>query len=216
MGDINWGPVGQWFSGFVALLALGYILLRDELRERWTRPNLMLNFGISPGYVDQRNTRLPDGSLDQGCSRWVRIQVRNQLGRRFAKNCRAYLVGFRVLRPDGTVAEQFRYDTRQLQWMHGNYQPEARDLLPGIPHQIDLVSALDGLSVLTFRVNPPDGRDIHGRYVFTVHVGGENADPRGIEVTVDWGGTRESLRPVDFRLLTRKEMTYGTGDLPSG
>src|SRR5262245_33254332 len=135
---IDWGSVGQWFSGVVATFALLYVLLREQFLERRNRPNLILGFAMTTVYVDQRYTRPENGRVDEGFSRWVRIQVWNDRRRKYAKNCRAYLVSYRVTRPDGTVVDESRHDVRQLQWMHGNYQSEARDLLPGVVHQIDL------------------------------------------------------------------------------
>lgn len=201
MGENVWGTVGQWFSGIVAVLALGYVLFREQILEHRKKPKLVLSFHMPPGYVDQVNTRQPDGSRHEGLQRWVRIQVKAEVGSNAAKQVRAYLVGIKHDYPHGESRPWPDHDVRQLQWMHGNYQPETRDLYPGITHQIDLLQAIDGQHVFHVRVDPPFAIEGGGQYVFTVHVAAENADPKGIEVTVAYDGTRASLRPVGFRLF---------------
>jgi hypothetical protein len=211
MGEINWGPVRQWFSGVVTSLTLLYVLLKEIVWAWLTRPNIMLSFDISPeypGYKDQGNTRFPgEPTLIPGGSRWVRLQVQSEhrgrfgIRRRFAKNCRAYLVGVRVIGESGTLLDEMRNDVRLLGWKHGNYPPECRDLLPGVVHQIDLAFTFDGdpQPRLFYAVHPRYGGTRCGRYVFTVHVTSENADPKGIELTLDWNGSRESLIPHSSR-----------------
>ena len=212
MGEITWGSLGQWFSGLIALGALLYVLFREQVWERRKRPRLLLN----PARCrDQRNTRLPNKRIDPSVSRWVRIPVQDEQGRKVAKNCRVYLIGVRLITADGRVVSVMENDVRQFQWEHGNYQPESRDLLPGVVHQVDLVAASDAIPTLSVRVNPYLNLDIPGRYVFSVQVAAEETDSQTRDFTVDWSGTRESLQPVvsstEVPLSTRGNPRPGTG-----
>jgi hypothetical protein len=210
-----WGSVAVWFAASVGLVTLVSVLYREHLLKWLTRPEIILNFDMSnDGFIEQHSTRFQNGKTDPGPSKWARIAVTNRIGRRLAKNCRGYFVGLRVILRDGTTHEHPRHDVRQLFWMHGNYTPESRDLLPGIPHHLDLIGIGKNWPQVSLQGFPAYVWEFPGRYLFTAFVGAEDARPVGIQVSFEFDGTYESLRAVGYRLLTVPELEPG-GDVTS-
>ena len=197
---------GEYVTRGLALLGLAVPLAKagydiwDKERERAKRPELILS--APPRlFADQRNTQFPDGNVHQCWSRWIRIRVENRRGRKVARNCRAYLVGLKFIDKDAKTLELLHDDWRPLRWMHDTAGRQSRDIVPGAVHQIDLVATSEQSSRIVFQVDPPLGDDKHGKYVFTVHVVAEDAEPKGLEIPVCWSGTYESLNPGDYQPL---------------
>jgi hypothetical protein len=180
--------------------------LHEKEKEQARRPALTLSRPW-PGYADQSNTRRRDGSIHPGRARCLRVSVTNAPGKRVAKNCRAFLVGILRIEPGGKTQEMLPNDPRQLEWMHGEFRPETRDINPGAGYQIDLLAACEGQKALEVAAHPLVALDQPGQYVFSVHLTADDIDPKGIEVNVCWGGTPDSLRPGDVRLFDPCETT---------
>jgi hypothetical protein len=213
MPDNNSGSPAQWFAAVATSAGLLYVLLKEIVWEWLTRPNIILSFDCT--CKDQGNTVFrgqpytPSPTAPD--SRWVRIQARSEVFRRFlgcrirrryAKGCRAYLVAVRITGNSQAGMGEMQNDVRRLGWEHGEQTPEVRDLLPGIVNQIDLAychecpPTPEQERALFYATTPVYGGTRHGRYTFTVFVTSENAEPKGIEVILDWAAFRESLRPV--------------------
>lgn len=171
MTHIEIGTVGQWFSGVVALIVLLYTIFR----ERIDLPTLELSFMPSRDIKSQQNTVNP---VHPGLSRWLRVKVVNSHSRKVVKNCRAYLVGITRILPDGSKADVFPNDCRQLLWMHDNPDSAGgRDLLPGIGYWADVAATFDNPTTpLTIRTTPNWGIDTAGEYLVTLQVSAEGVE----------------------------------------
>jgi hypothetical protein len=183
-----WGTVGQWVSGVIAGLALGYVLYKDL----WKCPKLSISF------VPDRDTKPQTNTVGQhgaNTSRWLRVQVQNGMGRRVAKNCRAFVIGIHRVVSSGQNEDLLPNDVRQLRWTHDHSStPQWRDLLPGVNHWFDVAFADEGGNVLEVPAHPPCGQAIPGEYLFRLQVSAEDAHPVEITLRIFWDGDWKSLR----------------------
>jgi|GEM_PF-4184004 len=191
---MNWTAieaVGTWFAGLATLATVLYLVFRDY----WKRPKLIATFDKTRDIKNQTNT---PGLPPPAISRWLRICIQNENGRRLAKSRRAYLVGIEKIGPDGTVEKDvFPNDVRPLQWTHGSPAESARDLLPGVMHWVDLLSTAELLQALQVNCIPLYGLPMPGLYRFRVQVSAEDTvPPAPIQVLIRWDGTWDSLRPA--------------------
>jgi hypothetical protein len=192
------GAWGQWFAGIVALI----FLLYTYWHQTWRSPKLRLDFLPDQDVKTQTNTVNPPHGIvisPEKKSRWLRVRVKNVENRRAAKNCRAYLIGINLVRPDGTLEDRFPNDVRPMVWMHEpTGKPAGPDLLPGVTHWADVVFAIEGESVLHTSVEPPYPLNETGEYVFTVQVSAEEVSPQVVTIRVHWDGNWHSLRGQKF------------------
>jgi hypothetical protein len=124
------------------------ILLLSPLQ----RPILCVELGADRrfvnGYPLVQGVKLPDTDGYASAAYFLRVRVVNR-GRRVARTCAGYLTNVEVLR-DGCFKETAYADDLQLTWSHCPGWP-ALDLLPEVPHWLDVISTLELPAFL-----PPD------------------------------------------------------------
>jgi hypothetical protein len=183
-----WGAIGQWVAGIGTFCLLVFALYQDF----WRRPKLQLSFDKDRDLRAQVNTVGMDPSA---VSIWLRVMVTNKPGRRAARNCRAYLasltdIGFH---PDG--AEVLPGDVRQLSWMHDPVdQWNARDILPGVCHWVDVLKFGVGSAFAEMCAYPSVPLGSPGDYLLAIQVSAEDAEPELIKLRVQWTNSSEGVR----------------------
>lgn len=192
MSGIAWGDVGTWVGAAATFAAVAYTLWHERWFDRRQRPKLMLTFDQQ---WDIRTQDRTVGLPPEARSRWLRVRVENASGRKAAKNCRAYLAHVSWVCPDGRLLEILYNDVRPLPWMHDEPgHVGSRDLLPGIPHWVDVAHTRSDQGSLVTSAVPRWGIESPGgAYVFVVKLAAEDADPVEIKLVVRWNGEWESL-----------------------
>lgn len=147
-----------------------------------------------------------------GLSKWLRIRVVNVSRWKSIKNCRAFLVGFEQLLPNGQREDLFGTDSRQLIWMHDRSEhPQGRDLLPRIPHWFDVVATFDGgRNAAKARLQCFPGHELPqgGKYRLKIQVSAENAANWVVMwIDVIWNGGAD-WQSLDAKLVDIKDR-YG-------
>jgi hypothetical protein len=185
----------EGWTALSALVALGFSLY-TYWHQTWRGPKLRLDFKNDRDVKTQINTvNLLHGieTPHSTKSRWLRVMVVNAKGRA-AKNCRAYLIGIKLVRQGGTLEDRFPNDVRPMVWTHEpSGKPSGRDLLPGVAHWVDVAFAIEGEDVLHVSVEPACQLTETGVYEFTVQVSAEEASPKVINIKVHWDGNLHSL-----------------------
>lgn len=187
--DYNfWTVLGTWLGAIATAAAVAYALFRDVLHQPRLSVSFSPEFDIRP---QVRTVGLPDDAV----SCWLRICVKNSNRRTVAKNCRAHLVSAIDLAfIPGMQAYLVREDVRQLQWMHDPPNTwNARDLLPGVRHWVDVVRFVAGHApVLCAYPIVPLGAP--GECIITVQESAENAQPVQLTLRLTWDHSFDSLR----------------------
>ncbi len=184
------GTVGQWVAGIGSLSTLLYLVFKDCFK----RPCLILSFDHDKDVRTQINTVGLD-SPDR-LSRWLRIRVRNKVGRRVAKNCRGFLIGIERIGEDGKRLNVFPNDSRQLEWTHMPAETLSLDLLPGVVHQLDVVGTVDGYTGVRVTARPSYALQEKGKYLLMVQVSAEDTEPQSITIPIEWNGQWDSLTAI--------------------
>ncbi len=130
---------------------------------------------------------------------YLRVKVVNR-GRRTARNCKGYLADVEVWR-GGAFCETNYADYMRLVWSHYAGSPSL-DLLPEVPHWLDLVSTLEHDRRFFLEIDPKAARyaggfDETSVYRLTIKVFAEDAEPAQAFVFLHWNGCWDSLDVFD-------------------
>jgi hypothetical protein len=138
-------------------------------------------------------------SLMQGSAYYVRVKVVNT-GRRTAERCSGYLANVEQWTGD-MFRETVYADDLRLVWSH-NPERDSMDLLPGVPHWLDVLSTRQALETFFLQTNPPVPK--YGTvtwaptvYKFTINVFAEDTEPSQAFVFLDWRGKWDDLDVCD-------------------
>ena len=130
---------------------------------------------------------------------YLRVCVVNR-GRRAARGCKAYLANVEV--QDSKEFHETRYaDFMRLVWSH-HARLQSLDLLPEVPHWLDVVSTKEHDSRFFLRTDPQSTRYADGFgdtsvYRLTIRLFAEDAEPVQTFVYLHWKGQWNSLDVFD-------------------
>lgn len=192
---VVFAALAQAAAALATFLAVA-VALAPIVRDWLLQPKL----SVSCEVADQvRTIEVLNGA---GACRVVRIRVTNELGQRTAEGCRGNLIGHRIIRDDGTEVDAGLVGARLMGW-EGRKTTELH-LHSGESQRLDLLivaALLPGESDIP--VSPSwDLRGVQGQHVLTVQVSALNADPKIVEVSLEWNGTLESTKVSGTRDLT--------------
>jgi len=197
-GTSGGGPVGlevPWREGTSTRSAThsDLVLLLSPLQK----PVLTVEVGKGRGFVNHYLLAQPAGPAT--AAHYLRVKVVNS-GRRTALRCAGYLAN--VERWSGQSFWETVYaDHMRLVWSHNPGVPSL-DLLPSVPHWLDVLSTLEGDSRFLLETAPKtpkymDAFTTPGVYRLTIQVFAEEADPAQAFVLLKWIGNWDKLDVFD-------------------
>jgi len=130
---------------------------------------------------------------------YVRVKVVN-CGRRTARHCQGYLENVEAC-VGREVRETDYADFMRLVWSYSAGSPSL-DLLPEVPHWLDVISTLEHHDGFFLQTDPKATRYSEGFgatcvYRLTIKVFAEDAEPARAFVYVDWNGNWDRLDVFD-------------------
>jgi hypothetical protein len=183
----NGGPVQlevPWRDG-TAVRSAGHsdlVLLLSPLQ----RPVLKVEVRRDRGFVNHYPLDQPSGPAT--AAYYLRVKVVN-IGRRTAEKCCGYLANVEVWR-HGDFQATLYADFMPLVWSH-NIGRRSSELLPLVPHWLDVVSTLEDDRRFFLQTDPqtPKYKNAFqepGVYKLTIQVFAEDAEPRQVFVFLKW------------------------------
>jgi hypothetical protein len=169
------------------------ILLLSPLQK----PVLKVEVGKGRGFLNHYSSILPNiGPIE---SYYLRVKVVNT-GRRTAEKCRGYLANVEQCH-NGSCLETVYADFMPLVWSH-NPGRESMDLLPQVPHWLDVLSTRKEGNSFVLETNPQSTKYSNcvwglGTYRLTIKLFAEETEPRQAFVFLNWGGVWDLLDVFD-------------------
>lgn len=206
-GKKNGGPVQlevPWREGTAVRSATHSDLI--QLLSPLQRPILNIEVGKGRGFCNKCPLR-PQVSLSGRTAHsppqptaaiYLRVKVVNR-GRRTARNCHGYLADVEVWREEAFCETSYA-DYLRLAW---SYRPSASlDLLPDVPHWLDLISTREHDRSFFLETDPKAtlyerGFDETNVYRLTIIIFAEDAEPAQTFVFLHWGGYWNSIDVFD-------------------
>jgi hypothetical protein len=190
------------------------ILLLSPLQ----RPALKIEVGKGRGFVNH----YPMMAIEKGDTHhhsirmaegyYLRVKVLNT-GRRTAERCRGYLANVEQW-ANGSFQPTLYADFMPLTWSH-NPGRESMELLPQVPHWLDVLSTLNGRTTFILESNPKSPKYTgcdwgNGIYRFTIRVYAEEAEPSQDFVFLNWTGHWDNLLDVFDKAEWERRTSAGT------
>jgi hypothetical protein len=165
------------------------------------RPVLKIEVGKGRGFVNFYPSMQPmgDSQFRKVNAYYLRVKVVNT-GRRTAEKCRGYLANVELWF-HGAFQETVYADFMPLVWSH-NPGRESMELLPNVPHWLDVLATRQASSSFYVQTNPPAHKysncvwDV-GIYRLTIQAFAEAADPVQGFVFLKWDGQWDQLDVFD-------------------
>jgi len=187
----------------IATLVIGFFLgivsklVGDHLGRVAYEPKLEVDFRSNQSFVS-RETLIDGNQKSYGWD--VKIRVTNS-GKRAAKNCRGFLVGFEQRDDSGKFQPiEGGEDSLQLQWLPSIdvEQCEGFDMLPGVRRCLKVLSFDEGSRVFNLGTHWIPHKLVPylkhpGVYRFTILVSAEEVEAKEVRLLFDW--TDESRTP---------------------
>jgi len=174
------------FSGFFAAI------FAEPIKQRFFRPNLVLEFGDSEDYKSKTPIRKNKGETE---GYYVRVKVRNA-STYIAKDCRAYLINVERKDENNRFVRTLYCDSIPLGWSCRNEDDKKEryggiDIPCGINQYVDVIATEKGFAGFTPQIMVVPYRYSKlfmetGTFRFTIQVSAAGTDPTTIKLTFTW------------------------------